>query len=260
MRTMKIPLAIAATLLPILLFAPAARATNAPSGQTGKTAVGASPPPWPDDLLGLPYRPDGAIDEYGRDTLFANPQKTFSTPGLNCSGFVLAASRAILKTNFTLDQVKKDRLNDSGPKSPLGQDWDFGLDLILNISEGRPRRILTPDGPQALPAKPDGQTLRGFSLDDQNAWGKILPQMRPGHIYLASISKPATRKGYKLLHYHVGLAIPDPDGSIRWYHSTPASGVHSLNLDSPQGMAAFQKQFTGPKATPKKILLLEVDL
>lgn len=260
MRYMKRLLAIAAGIIPILLSAPALCATNAPGGHAAQSAASPAPAlPKPADLLGIPYRPDGAIDEYGRNALFANPDKTFTTPGLNCSGFVLAAARAILNTNFTLDQVKRDRLNDSGPESPLGEDWDFGLDLILNISEGRPRRILMPDGPQPLPARIDGQTLRGFALKDQDAWNKILLQMRPGHVYLASISKPAARKGYALLHYHVGLAIPGQNGRVWWYHSTPGSGVHRLDINSPNGMAAFKKQFTGPKATSKRILLLEVD-
>lgn len=260
MFNIKILLVIAAGILPLLLAAPAACATNAPDGHPARTAASpASAFPEPADLLGVPYRDDGAIGEDGRNTLFANPEKTFPAPGLNCSGFVLAASRSILNTNFTLDHVKTDRLNDSGPQSPLGQDWDFGLDLILNISEGRPRRVLTPDGPKPLPAKADGQTLRGFALGDRNAWEKILPQMRPGHVYLASISKPSSRKGYVLLHYHVGMAIPDQNGRVWWYHSTPGSGVHRLDLNSPKGMAAFNKQFTGPKASRKHILLLEVD-
>ncbi len=254
-------LAIAAAgMISLLPTTPAACATNALLGHAAQSAQ--SPAPAflePDALLGLPYRNDGAIDENGRNTLFANPQATFVAPGLNCSGFVLAAARAVFNANLTLEQAKIDRLNDSGPESPLGQDWDFGLDLILNISEGRPRRVLMPDGPLPLPADADGQTLRGFALDDPNAWKRILPQMRPGHVYLASISKPAARKGYVLLHYHVGLAIPDRQGHVWWYHSTPGSGVHRLDLNSPQGMAVFNKEFTGPKASKKRILLLEVD-
>ncbi len=215
--------------------------------------------PTPQSLLGLPYRPDGVIDENGRNTLFATPTKSFETPGLNCSGFVVSASRGLLHKNITLDQAKTDRLGDSGPSSPLGQDWDYGLDLILNISEGIPRRIIGPEGRTPLPERPDGLTQRGFPLDDDKAWKSVLPLMRPGHIYLATISKPAKRKGYVLMHYHVALIVPDREGRIFWYHSTPKTGVHRLDLRSPEGMRAFQREFRGKVPGQKKVFLLEAD-
>ncbi len=226
----------------------------------GLAADGSSGFPTPQTLLSLPYRADGVIDENGRNTLFASPEKTFKTPGLNCSGFVLSASRGLLQKNITLDQAKTDRQGDSGPQSPLGQDWDYGLDLILNISQGFPRRVLAPAGPIPLPDRPDGRTERGFPLDDAASWEAVLPRMQAGRIYLATISKPAKRKGYVLMHYHVALIVPDREGRVWWYHSTPKTGVHRMDLRSAKGMSQFRREFAGAVPGQKRVLLLEVDL
>ncbi len=208
-------------------------------------------------FLGTPYRDDGVTDPSGRCTLFADPGVTFPSPGYNCSGFVVTASRALLARPLPLEPVKRDRKNDSGPGSPGGQDWDFGYDLICNITDGLPRQALVPDG-----ASPDLDTLdaarfRGFPLHDAAAWAKILPCIRPGQLVLAAFSK---EQAGRLLYYHVGLLLNDGQGRVWLYHATPGRGAHRLELSAPAGMAAFAKEFAEKRFGDKYILLLSVPL
>ncbi len=218
-------------------------------------------------FLDVPYRPDGALDVSGRWTLFAHPEKTLSSPGLNCSGFVLAASRLLLNKDITLEQAKRDRRGDSGPGAARGRDWDFGRDLILNIVEGAPARIVPPAkpaGPSERSAPPPLKSApgerRGFALADAAAWEAVLPQLTSGNLYLASISKPVSRTPYTLLHYHVGLLLPDGRGRVWWMHATRDDGVHAMDLADPEGMARFRSEFIGKRPGRKKILLVETPL
>jgi len=210
--------------------------------------------------LGLPYRDDGALDHQGHFTTFDRPDRLYDTPGLNCSGLVVSISRFLFNKNWTLDEVTGDRLGDSGEDSSLGKDWDFGWDLVLNITEGRPRRIVMPDGKDVPIEGSNGLALRGFDLHDQAAWQNVLPQMQPGRIYLASISRPARDRGYQLLHYHVVLMIPDSNGGVWLYHATRRSQVHKMNIRTPQGMAKFMGQFKNSRGESKKILIVEAVL
>ena len=107
-------------------------------------------------LLGQPFRVDGAQDEEGRWVTFNRPDKISSAPGFNCSGFTVAAARLLLARPFSLAEATRDRRGDSGPGSPLGPDWDFGLDLIFNLSEGRAVRTLPEflDSPAVEPPGP----------------------------------------------------------------------------------------------------------
>jgi cell wall-associated NlpC family hydrolase len=227
-------------------------------------------------FLGVPYRPDGALDASGRWTLFADPTARLAAPGLNCSGFVLAAVRAVLQAWPGSSQppdiraVQRDRQGDSGPGSPLGLQWDFGLDLVLNLSQGLPRRVIAagPPGfdysPRAhapldsldlavAPGRTDG--LRGFALRDASAWQRVLDRAQPGRLYLLSFSKPTSRPGYRLLHYHVGLLLADERSRVWLYHATPNSGAHRLELTSQAGMVRFRRQFGGGD---KRVLAVEV--
>ena len=79
--------------------------------------------------------------------------------------------------------------------------------------------------------------LRGFDLHDVAAW-----------------------KGYKLLHYHVVLMIPDEKGGVWLYHSTRRSHVHRINLNTRQGLRRLMGQFRDSREGPKKILVLEAML
>jgi len=210
--------------------------------------------------LGIPYRDDGALDSGGHFTTFADPSKFFDAPGLNCSGLVVSACRFLFDRNWTLEEVTRDRQGNSGPGSEMGKDWDFGWDLIMNLSEGRSRKIMMPDGKAYPVENSDGMTLVGYDLNDLPAWQKVISQMKPGRVYLGSISKPTRKKGYKLLHYHVVLMLPDGKGAVWLYHATHRSNVHKMNINSPQGMNRLMSQFRGDRDDSKKILVVEAVL
>lgn len=208
-------------------------------------------------LRGVPYRDDGVTDPAGRYTLFANPAATFATPGLNCSGFVVTASRKLLARALPLAAMVRDRKGDSGQNSPRGQDWDFGYDLLLNITEELPRQVLLPDGSTPDPDTADPVRLRGFPLHDAAAWTAVLPRIRPGKLVLAAFSK---KRNGRLLFYHVGLLFADGAGHTWLYHATPGTGVHRLDLASPAGLAALGREFAEKHFGDKRILLLAVPL
>lgn len=210
--------------------------------------------------LGIPYRDDGALDSQGHFTTFNQPDRFFETPGLNCSGLVVSVCRFLFDKNWTLKEVTRDRLGNSGPDSPLGKDWDFGWNLILNLTEGRPRTVLMPE-PGNYPIEgADGMSLRGFDLHDSAAWRKILPQMKSGRIYLGSISRQAPERGYRVIHYHVVLMLPDGKRGVWLYHATRRSHVHRINIGTPQGMSRFMSEFGGSRSNHKKILVVETEL
>ncbi len=210
--------------------------------------------------VGIPYRDDGALDDKGHFTTFADPKVFFDTPGLNCSGLVLSVSRYIFNKNWSMADAVHDRLGDSGAGSQYGKDWDFGWDLALNLTEGRNPRVIMPDGGDHPIEGQNGMTLRGFELADAAAWAKVLPQLTPGHVYIGSISKPGTARGYKVMHYHVVLILSDTKGGIWLYHATHRSNVHKININTPQGMSKFMGQFRNARGETKKILLVEATL
>ncbi len=208
-------------------------------------------------LAGMPYRDDGVDAPDGRHTLFADPAVTFQMPGYNCSGFVVTASRALLRRPLPLNAVKRDRKGDSGPGSRQGEDWDFGYDLILNTSEGLPWRILAPGAPLPDPATIDAAKTRGFPLHDAAAWKEALSRLRPGEMAFAALSKDV--KG-RLLYYHVALVVRDPAGRVFFHHATPGTGVHRLEISAPAGMAALRKEFAEKRFGDKWVLLVAVPL
>jgi hypothetical protein len=213
-----------------------------------------------DAHLGIPYRDDGALDDQGRFTTFSDPRRFFGTPGLNCSGLVVSACRFLFDRNWTLEQVMRDPQGNSGPGSALGKDWDFGWDLILNLSEGSSRRPLMPDAGTHAVADFDGLNTRGFDLHDRAGWREVLRQMRPGRVYLGSISRLSRQPGYRVLHYHVVLMVPDNRGSVWLYHATRRSNVHRMDMSTPKGMSRFMSQFTGARDDGKRIIVLECSL
>lgn len=247
------PLGLCFLALCVLTLQAAPLRAAQPASQTPKTL---------EDLLGLPYRVDGALDSSGRYTLFERPTTFFDTPGLNCSGFVLAAARILLNANFTLEQADKDRAGDSGPQSPLGEDWDYGYDLIGNLTEGRQRVVVLPDsllGPNPDPlAGADGRSLRGFGLHDEAAWDKVLAKLKPGWVYFASWSRMAKRpEGRRLLHYHVSVLLKDQSGRVWMLQATPKAGVNRLELSSKSGRLQLRNGYA-PGDEQAKILLLGV--
>lgn len=210
--------------------------------------------------LGIPYRDDGAINARGFFTTFTEPGKTFKSPGLNCSGLVVSASRYIFGENFSLEQVTRDRNNNSGKGSPLGEDWDFGWDLILNLTDSVERAALFPDGQRHDVTSIDPLEQRGFDLHDYDAWQSIISNMRSDKVYLGTISRKTNKPGYKVLHYHVVLILPDANGDVWLYHSTRLSRTHKMNLNSRRGLGRLMAQFSRRKGGPKNILLVEASL
>jgi len=239
----------AVTVAAALLFLSAGPATAAPAAGPAETLA---------PLLGTPYRDDGVDDPAGRHTLFADPAATFPDRGLNCSGFVTTAARPLLGRPLPLEPLGRDRKGDSGPASPAGHDWDFGYDLILNITDGLPRRILVPGNVRPPdPAVLDAARFRGFPLHDAAAWNAVLPLVRPGELVLAALSKEI--KG-RLYYYHVGLLFAENQGKTSFYHATPGRGTHRLELSSKAGMDALQKEFAEKRFGEKWILLMAVPL
>jgi hypothetical protein len=208
----------------------------------------------------IPYRDDAAVSSEGDFTFFAEPGVFLKKPGLNCSGFTVSASRYYFNRNFNLTDTTIDRLADSGPDSPYGEDWDFGYDLILNITEGLPRKVVLPYGQNAVIEDGNGMTLRGFKLSDRTAWADVVKQMTPGHVYLFSMSKNINYKKYRVLHYHVGLILPDGKGHVWLCHATRNSGVNKVDISNPENLEPIIKANPDSGLGPREILIIEAPL
>lgn len=212
-------------------------------------------------FLGLPYRTDGAVDETGAYTTFADRSLRFSTPGLNCSGLVLGMSRFLIGRNITLDQAVRDRHGDSGPGAPGGEDWDFGWDLIMNISEGLPRRWLLPGMAEADTRGSTGSTHPGYTIQSGATWRELPGRFQPGRLYLISLTDYGRLKGYGLQHYHVGLVHVAASGEAWFYQTTgKGGGANRRDLNSAKGVESFRRSFADNGKTQKTVLVLEVDL
>ncbi|MDR0465915.1 MAG: hypothetical protein LBH94_01005 [Deltaproteobacteria bacterium] len=210
-------------------------------------------------LLNIPYRNDGAIDEKGRFTRFEDQETVFSSPGLNCSGFVLEASRFLFRRNVTMAEALRDRQGGGG--ADLGKDWDFGWKLVLNLSEGLPRSMLLPGGARVDPATLDGLAAQGFDLHAKSTWAELPGRIRPNCLYLVSFNKNSRRKGYIRQHYHVALLHLAADGSLRLTQTTNQSRkTYQRNLGTKEGLARFLQSFANTDGVWKKIAVVEVPL
>lgn len=209
---------------------------------------------------GLPYRVDGALDEYGNWTTWANQDQNFTSAGLNCSGLTHAISRTIFEQNLSLNDAKRDRLNDSGPDSVMGEDWDFGLDLILNLTDGLPRQLIpNPYENQGIDSHLwSAADLRGVSVDSIE-FVDMLEQLQPDKLYYFAISKSDKKFKGGISFYHVGFFIKDGE-NIWMYHATPKGGVYRMNLAEEGGLAQFKRYYGVPTKGAKHIQLIEVSL
>jgi hypothetical protein len=61
------------------------------------------------------------------------------------------------------------------------------------------------------------------------------------------------------LHYHVALILAGPDKTVSFYHATPGSGSHRVDISTPKGLAQLQSS-SGQVPNEKRILLLEAPL
>lgn len=223
-----------------------------PALLVGVLLQGADPVVRLQPLLGIPYLDDGVEDAQGHFVRFSAPNQPLSQPGLNCSGFLVAASRRLLGFRGSPKAAARDRGNDSGSGACLGQDWDFGLDLILNLSEGHPRRQLFPEGPRPLPA-PLSLRDRGFPFGTPTLWDALTPRLSTRAVYLASLSWV---KAGRLTHHHVTVILKDSQGRSWFYQTLPRGRVHRLSLDTPEGRDRLHQMF----GTTQRLFLLEVDL
>lgn len=222
-----------------------------PALLVGVLLQGAEPVVRLQPLLGIPYRADGVEDAQGRFVRFSAPNQPLTQPGLNCSGFLVAASRRLLGFQGSPEAAARDRANDSGNGASLGQDWDFGLDLILNLSEGHPRRQLFPEGPRPLPA-PLSPRDRGFPFGAASLWDALTLRLNPRAVYLGSLSWV---KAGRLAHHHVAVILKDNQGRSWFYHTLPGGRIHRLSLDTPGGRTRLHQMF----GTTQRLFLLEVD-
>lgn len=212
-------------------------------------------------FLGIPYRIDGAINDDGRYVSFNRTDKFYQSSGLNCSGFVLEASRFLLQTNIPLEHAKRDRHEDSSVDSSYGQDWDFGWDLILNIGEGLSAQFILPNGQVAQPSETTALSPRGFDLHKPETWQELSERLKQKHLYLVSFNRDTNKKGYKMQHYHVGLFYVDEANHIWLYQTTgSARKVYRRDLSDPAQRAVFLKSFANAGQYRKYIAILEVPL
>lgn len=203
------------------------------------------------DLLGIPYVDDAGLDERGRWAHFSQPDQVLDRPGLNCSGFLVAAARRLLGYGGSLAEAGRDRLRDSGPGAEGGPDWDFGWDLVLNLSEGHSRRWVLPGGNRPAPGA-SARALSGFRVQDREAWAQLSSWWRPDRVYLATLQRGS---GSRLRHHHVALLLKDVSGGLGYYQTLPGGHVHRLALDTPAGLDRLCAMF-GPG---ERVLLLEVE-
>jgi cell wall-associated NlpC family hydrolase len=209
-----------------------------------------------DAFLRIPYRKDGAVSDDGRYTVWADPDKTFKSPGLNCSGFMVAAARFLLGANFTLEEGKRDALSDSGKDSPLGEDWDFGLDTALNLAG--PGATLFPYAGEYGRVTDDRGRLLGLGADIAGpGFEDALSRLMPGKLYFFAVSKPDRRFKGGLSYYHNGIAAADMTGEKRLYHSTGRAGVHRMSLGNPAGLANFRRYYPPVRGGERRIIFIE---
>lgn len=209
-------------------------------------------------LLGAKYRKDGVTNRFGLYTLFEKQELFFKDPGFNCSGFVLTMSRILLNNSINIDEARKDLNENSSSGSEFGQDWDFGRDLIMNITSPYGFNIILPNSESSNSFDINAFKSLGFSLHDLENWKNIFPQIKNDKVYFVAFSRKAIASGYKYLYYHVAIIVKDSADAIWLYHATPGEGAHRIFMNSKQGMKKFQEEFKEKKGFPKKLLIIEV--
>lgn len=211
-------------------------------------------------FLSIPFREDGAQDSQGNWVTFSRPDIQLDSPGFNCSGFAVAAARALLGRDFSLSEATLDRRGDSGPESEMGQDWDFGLDLILNLAEAFPHRYLPEPNdraaPPLLPLRP-GRAL-GWGVDIHGPdFEELLGQISPGNFCFFVFSRPNGHFPAGVSYYHVGLIVPE--GSSRWlYHTTLGAKTNRIDLGSQEGLARLRRYFKPVPYGERRVFMVEV--
>lgn len=211
-------------------------------------------------FLGTPFREDGALNQAGQWATFNHPEQISEQPGFNCSGFTVAAARELLGRNFNLTEASCDRRGDSGPGAELGQDWDFGLDIILNLAEDYPHRFLPEpenrEGPPLIPLRPGRSLGWGLSLHSPD-FEALLKRLQPGNFAFFTFSKPNGRFPAGVSYYHTGLIIPEPP-HIWLYHCTLGAKTYRVDLASAEGLARLRRHFKPITNGERRVFMVEV--
>ncbi len=190
-------------------------------------------------LLGIPYVDDAVTDARGLTVTFRAPGSPLPRPGLNCSGFVVAAARRLWGYAGDPRDAARDRAGDSGPGAAAGEDWDFGYDLALNLTEGRPRRWLTLAGER--PAATPALELRGWPVRDREGWRRAFEGLGRDAAGVAVFLR--VRAGRPRFH-HVGL-LAQERGRAWFYQTLPRGRVHRLEPLTEGGRVRLASMF-GP--------------
>ncbi|MDE6570759.1 MAG: hypothetical protein K2L95_00875 [Alphaproteobacteria bacterium] len=212
-------------------------------------------------LLGIPYRADGVRAADGRYTTFMDPDQTFDTPGLNCSGLVTEIARMTLGRPITIEQIMRPRPENAHLHADNGPDWDFGWRLIMNISDGLTRRVLMPGGTTLDIADTVTADPIGYHINAPETWAELPARLTAGHLYLISFNTTGRKSGYQTIHYHVGAIYVDQNNTPWLYQTTGNGGAaNRRNLATAAGQESFQTAFHDTRGNKKYILVLEIDI
>lgn len=259
-----LPLLVLATLFLALASGSALAQDDSAYGALPDASIHTAPPSFTESLnvfLNIPFREDGAQDSQGRWVTFNQPGIQLDSPGFNCSGFAISAARTLLRRDFRLSEATLDRRGDSRPASEMGQDWDFGLDLILNLAETFPHRYLPePGDPSAPPLLPleHGRAL-GWGVDIHGPeFEELLGQISPGNFCFFVFSRPDRRFPAGVSYYHVGVIVPE--GQARWlYHTTLGAKTSRIDLGSRDGLARLRRYFKPVPYGERRVFMVEVE-
>lgn len=204
-------------------------------------------------FLDIPYRANGTTNSDERYVVFSNPKDTYKRAGLSGSGFVHAAAKQLLGQDFTPEEIKYDLNQNSGKNSPLGYNWDFAKDVILNIAKHFKYHFINEENIDL-----NSTSSQGFKLNDIKMWKEVFKKIKKQNIYLVAFSKPSQKKGYKYVYYHPAIIVKDNNNNIFLYHSTPKQGVHRVWLNYDNMLTPLVKEFSSKN--DKKVIILELEL
>jgi hypothetical protein len=181
------------------------------------------------------------VSDQGEWSLWADPSRAFRSPGLNCSGFLLSAARFLTGRNIAAESARLDFFGDSGPDSEWGEDWDFGLDVALNLA-GWDSPIQPPAAGPAITVNAWGRKV-GLGADIHGEdFPKLIESLPPGTMWFFAVSKPDRRFRGGVSYYHNGLLLVS-EKSAWMYHATRRAGVHRVDLKNPQSLKTFRASF-----------------
>ncbi|MDR2367851.1 MAG: hypothetical protein LBF58_07055 [Deltaproteobacteria bacterium] len=210
-------------------------------------------------FLGVPFRVDGVVTDDGRWATWNKQETTLKSPGFNCSGYLLEAVRHLTGRDVTIAQAIRDRDGDSGPDSELGLDWDYGLDILLNLSGAELAELIPAPQNGKLRTNGSGRP-EGLGVDINGpGFPDLIAGLDPGTVYLFAISKPDRRFKGGLSYYHVGVIYADGASNVWLYHDTARAGAHRLNINSPSGVASIRRYFPPVRSSERRIVLARLN-